>query len=126
MVTERPGDRRGVRWWRSRARMERRLIVLVAAAVLVVAVPGLRAAVVELALGVVAMAVVLGLVGLLSLVIAWRVVRRHPVGDLLLGAWLLRRHERRQQRSVDARSWHVARQPYEARSWETGTRKRGW
>ncbi len=126
MVTERPGDRRGVRWWRSRAPLERRLIVLAGAAVLVVAVPGLRAAVVELAVAVVTLGVVLGLVGLFALVIAWRVVRRHPLGDLLLGAWLLRRHERRQQRHVDARSWYVARQPYEARSWETGTRRRGW
>ena len=88
--------------------MERRLIVVGAAVVLVVAIPGLRAALVDLLVGIVLPVVMLGLLGVLGLAITWRLVRRHPLADVLIGGWLLRRHERRQQRMVDARSWTEA------------------
>jgi len=99
-------------------------VVLSVATVLVLVIPGLRAAVVQLAIGVVTLVVMLSLVGVFALALGWRAVRRHPVADLLVGTWLLRRHERRQQQRVDARSWYGAPRPYSARSWETDKRTR--
>jgi hypothetical protein len=109
-----------------RAQSERRLVVLGVVTVLVVAVPELRAAAIQLLVGVVTLLVLLGLLGVLALAVAWRVARRHPVADLVVGAWLLRRHERRQQQVVDARSWSRVEQPYETRSWPSGSRARRW
>lgn len=125
MVNDQPCSRRGD-LPHPRTRIERRLVVLCVATVLVLVIPGLRAAVVELAVGVVALVVVLSLVGVLALALGWRAVRRHPVADLLVGTWLLRRHERRRQQIVDARSWPETSQPHRARTWEAGTRRRGW
>ena len=125
MVNDQRRSRRGDHP-RPRTRIERRLVVLGVATVLVLVIPGLRAVVVDLFVDLVMLIVVLGLAGLFALVIVWRALRRHPIGDLILGAWLLRRHERRQQQIVDARSWYGAPQPYEAQGWETGTRRRGW
>ena len=125
MVNDQRRSRRGDHP-RPRTRIERRLVVLGVATVLVLVIPGLRAAVVELAVGVVTLVVMLSLVAVLALALGWRVVRRHPVADLLVAAWLLRRHERRQQQIVDARSWPETRQPYGARTWEAGTRRKGW
>ena len=125
MVNDQTGDRRGG-LSRSRSRIERRLVVLDIASVLVLTIPGLRSAAEQLLVGIVTLAVLLGLLAVLVLVVAWRVARRHPVADLLAGAWLLRRHERRQHQSVDARSWYGAPRPYDARSWETDKRTRSW
>lgn len=50
-------------------------------------------------------------IGLVVLALVWRTVRRHPLADVVLGAWLLRHHERRTARRLgrfpppDARSW---------------------
>ncbi|MDA8356745.1 MAG: hypothetical protein M0Z95_10725, partial [Actinomycetota bacterium] len=122
---DQPCSRRGD-LQRPRTRIEQRLLALSVATVLVLVIPELRAAVVEPAIGVVTLVVVLSLVGVLALALGWRVVRRHPVADLVVGTWLLRRHERRRQQIVDARSWPETRQPYGARTWETGTRRQGW
>jgi hypothetical protein len=70
-----------------RAQSERRLVVLGVVTVLVVAVPELRAAAVQLLVGVVTLLVLLGLLGVLALAIARRVARRHPVAELAVGAW---------------------------------------
>lgn len=111
-----PGGTR--RTWRSRSRTERRLIVLGAVTVVVLVVPGLWAAVVELFVGALLLTVLLGLLGVVVLIGVWRVAERHPVVDLVVGAWLLRRRDRRrdrrQERIVDARSWQSIqqRQPY--------------
>jgi len=117
MVTDRTGDLRGGRWWRSRSRTERRIIVLGVATVLVVVIPELRTAMVQLLVCIVTLVVLLGFLGILGLAVTWRAARRHPVADLLIGAWLLRRHEHRQQRILDAWSWPRAQQPYEDPGW---------
>ena len=39
------------------------------------------------------------------LAVLWHAARRHPLVDVLIGAWLLRRHDRSARRAVDARSW---------------------
>jgi len=123
MMTDQTGDSRG---GHPRSRIGRRLIVLGALSVLVLAIPGLRSAADELLVGVVTLIALFGLLGLLALAIAWRVARRHPVADVLVAAWLLRRHERRQQRIVDARSWSRVEQPYEDRTWPPGPRPPRW
>ena len=120
-----PGDRRDDHP-RPRHHIERRLIALGIVTLLVLVIPGLRAVVVDLFVDLVMLIVVLGLAGLFALVIVWRALRRHPIGDLILGAWLLHRHERRLQQIVDARNWYGAPQPYDAQGWETGTQRRGW
>ena len=109
MVRHELGDvaRRVWHWWRSRSRVERPLLVLSVAVALVAVVPGLRAAVLHLVVDLVVVAVVLGFLCVLGLAIAWRVVRRHPAAALLVGAWLLGRHERR-HRVVDARTWSAS------------------
>ena len=124
MVNDQRRSRRGDP--RPRRHIEWRLIALGIVTLLVLVIPGLRAAVVELAVGVVTLVVMLSLVGVLALALGWRVVRRHPVADLVVGTWLLRRHERRQQQIVNARSWPETPQPHRARTWEAGTRRRGW
>ena len=35
----------------------------------------------------------------------WHVARRHPTVGVLVGAWLVHRHDRRVRRAIDARSW---------------------
>ncbi len=55
-------------------------------------------------LGVVVLAVGV-LVTILAVSTLGHLARRHPLADLLIGAWLLRRHERRVRRAIDARSW---------------------
>ena len=100
----------------------RRLLVLGVATVLVVAIPQLQAAAVQLLVDVMTLVALLGLLGVIALAIAWRVARRHPVADLLIGTWLLRRHERRRRRMMDARSWPKVQQPYDSPSWTPGTR----
>ena len=99
--------RRVWHWWRSRSRVEQRLLVLSVSLALVAVVPGLRAAVLHLVVDLVVAAVVPGILCVLGLAIAWRVVRRHPAAGLLVGAWLLGRHERR-HRVRDARSWSAS------------------
>ena len=37
-------------------------------------------------------------------VVLWHVVRRHPTASVLLGAWLVHRHDRRVRWTIDARS----------------------
>jgi hypothetical protein len=96
------------------------------ATVLVLVIPGLRSAAVQLLVGIVTLVALLGLLAVLALAIAWRVARRHPVADLLVATWLLRRHERRRQQIVDARAWLKERPAHEARSWTPGTRTRRW
>lgn len=123
MVSNRPGDTRG---GHPRSRIERRLVVLGIATVLVLVIPGLRSAAVQLLVDIVTLVALLGLLAVLALVIAWRVARRHPVADLLVGAWLLRRHERRQQRIAEARSWRSAWPHEEAQSWTPRSRTRRW
>jgi hypothetical protein len=60
-------------------------------------------------LGVVALAA--GIVmALLAASTLGRLARRYPLLGVLIGAWLLHRHERR-RRAIDARSW-TARSPY--------------
>lgn len=125
MVSGQPGDQGGGQP-RSRSRIERRLVVLGIASVLVLAIPGLRSAAEQLLVGIVTLVALVGLLAVLVLVIAWRVARRHPAADLLVGAWLLRRHERRQQQRVDARNWYGGQRPYDAWSWETDKRTRSW
>ena len=101
-----------------RSRRRRRLVLLAVLTVLVVAVPGVREAFVQLLVGVVVLVVLVTLVGLLAVVCIWRMVRRRPGADLLIGAWILRRHERRRQ-VVNARSWSgLPPDPYgDPRSW---------
>lgn len=123
MVSNRPGDTRG---GHPRSRIERRLVVFGIATVLVLVIPGLRSAAVQLLVGIVTLVALLGLLAVLALAIAWRVARRHPVADLLVATWLLRRHERRRQQIVDARAWLKERPAHEARSWTPGTRTRRW
>ena len=123
MVSNRPGDTRG---GHPRSRIERRLVVLGIATVLVLVIPGLRSATVQLLVGIVTLVALLGLLAVLALAIAWRVARRHPVADVLLATWLLRRHERRQQRIVDARSWRPAWPHEGAESGTPGSRTRLW
>ena len=125
MVDDQRRSRRGDHP-RPRRHIEWRLIALGIVTLLVLGIPGRRAAVVELAVGVVTLVVMLSLAAVLALALGWRVVRRHPVADLLVATWLLRHHERRQQQIVDARSWTETRQPNGARAWDTGTRRRGW
>lgn len=121
-------DQRGIQDGRSRfrSRIERRLVVLGVATVLVLVIPGLRSAAVQLLVGIVTLVVLLGLLGILALAITWRVARRHPVTYLLIGTWLLRRHERRRQRVADAWGWPRAQPPYEARNWSLGAQNRRW
>ncbi|MDA8357855.1 MAG: hypothetical protein M0Z95_16545 [Actinomycetota bacterium] len=113
-------------WWHSRSRIERRLIVAGTAVVLFVAIPGLRAGLVALLVGLVLLVVMLSILGMFGLVITWRFVRRHRLADLLVAAWLLRRHERHQQRIVDAQGWPKMQQPYEAQNWTSSSRTRFW
>ena len=42
---------------------------------------------------------------LFVLAVLWHAARRHPMVGLLVGAWLVRRHDRRVRRATDARSW---------------------
>ncbi len=62
-------------------------------------------------------------VALLAGGVLWQVARRHPLLDVLLGAWLLYRHERRVRRAIDARSRSVPSSrptswtPPDARTW---------
>jgi hypothetical protein len=81
--------------------------------------------VVDLLVGIVLLAVMLGPLGALGMAITWRLVRRHPLADLLIGGWLLRRHERRRN-AVDARSWPRVQQPDQARSCERGAATPRW
>ncbi len=46
---------------------------------------------------------------LFALAVLWHVVRRHPIVDVLIGAWLIHRHDRKVRRAIDARSWPTRR-----------------
>ena len=39
------------------------------------------------------------------LAVLWHAARRHPTVGVLVGAWLVHRHDRRVRRTIDARSW---------------------
>ena len=41
---------------------------------------------------------------LFVLAVLWHVVRRHPTVGVLVGAWLVHRHDRRVRRTIDARN----------------------
>ena len=42
---------------------------------------------------------------LFVLAVLWHAARRHPTAGVLVGAWLVHRHDRRVRRAIDARSW---------------------
>lgn len=50
---------------------------------------------------------------MLLVALAWRLVLRHPVADMLLGAWLWRRHERQTPRRATGNPWA----PLDPRAW---------
>lgn len=94
-------------WWRQRSARQRRVIVLGLLFLLAVIIPGLRAALVDFLVAIVALLAVAGMLGVLAIGFTWRLARRHPAVGVLVGAWLWRRHERKLQ-VVDARSWPAA------------------
>ncbi len=59
----------------------------------------------EIAVAGVLLLVVGACVTVFVLAVLWHAARRHPLVDVLIGVWLLRRHDRRARRAVDARSW---------------------
>ncbi len=63
----------------------------------------------EIAVAAVLLLVVGACLALVTFAALWHVARRHPLADLLLGAWLVHRLERRMRRAVDARSWPTQR-----------------
>jgi len=109
-------------WWRRRSRRQRRLILVGILVLFVAVVPGVRSALAELLATVLILLALVALLGLLAAMLTLRIARRHPLVDVLIGAWLMRRHERRHERRrevVDARSWSGCRpDPYEdPRGW---------
>ena len=59
----------------------------------------------EIAVAGVLLLVVGACVTVFVLAVLWHAARRHPLVDVLIGVWLLHRHDRRARRAVDARSW---------------------
>ncbi len=109
------------------ARRHWRLLTLAATVLVVIFDRSLRDALVGILLGLVALAVVLIVLGVILAGLGLRMARRHPIFDMLAGAWLYRRYEyrqeqRRQRETIDARSWPPPQYP---RAWPPPTHPAG-